>query len=87
MRRRGPAFCLAVAALAGCAAPAPGAPPLNLSGFPPAFRQGYADGCAAAGSRAPSRDEARYTAEPDYAQGWNDGHAICAKRRVRKPSP
>lgn len=54
--------------------------PVNLSGYNATFRQGYADGCASAGSSR-RRDEARYKAEMDYMMGWNDGHAVCGKRR------
>jgi hypothetical protein len=51
----------------------------NLSGFPPEFRQGYADGCASAkGPRV--RDEARNREQPQYASGWRDGFDICRRR-------
>jgi hypothetical protein len=64
--------------LVGCAA---GTPPVNLGGFSPAFKQGYTDGCESAGALNQRRDEARYKAESDYMQGWNDGYSICAKRK------
>jgi hypothetical protein len=81
-------FCAGIA-LAGCAQ-SPAAPErrssspvaaagasVNLSGFPPEFRQGYADGCASAkGARV--RDEARYR-DPRYASGWRDGFDICRR--------
>ena len=64
--------------LVGCAG---GAAPVNLVGFSPAFKQGYTDGCESAGALRQRRDEARYKAEADYLQGWNDGYSICAKRK------
>lgn len=77
-------------ALAGCAAsprapttpaqPATAkAPGVNLSGYPPAFRDGYADGCNAAKASRGKRDETRYKADPQYAQGWQDGFGVCGR--------
>jgi hypothetical protein len=87
------AAVLVAAALAGCAGvgpqrdepaardqPPPPAP-VNLSGYNATFRQGYADGCASAGSSSPRRNEARYKSEMDYSMGWNDGFSVCGKRR------
>ena len=87
---------LALAFMTGCAgqiatdtlpapvsvpAPAPKAA-VNLAGFSPAFKQGYADGCASAKSNAArARDETRYKSEADYAQGWRDGYDICGRRK------
>ena len=62
----------------GCAGqPAPTAerPGVNLSGYPPAFRAGYADGCASAKPNA-----ARFRSDANYAQGWRDGYDICGRR-------
>lgn len=66
--------------LAGCgtASSTPGGS-VNLGGFSPAFKQGYADGCESAGSRKERRNEARYQAEADYMQGWNDGFSVCRR--------
>jgi hypothetical protein len=72
---------LALAVVAGCAsqpAPAP-QPKVNLSGYPPAFRDGYADGCASVNS-ARKRDEARFKSDANYATGWRDGYSICKPR-------
>jgi hypothetical protein len=55
--------------------------PVNLSGYNATFKQGYADGCASAGSSSPRRNEARYKSEMDYQMGWNDGYGVCGKRR------
>lgn len=82
---------LVVAALAGCAgtgssqragdpAAQPTPAPVNLSGYNATFKQGYADGCASAGSST-RRNEARYKSETDYMMGWNDGYSVCGKRR------
>jgi hypothetical protein len=54
----------------------------NLSGYPPAFRQGYADGCASAGGRA-TRDEVRFKADVQYAWGWRDGARHLPQGRLK----
>lgn len=67
----------------GCASPPAAAPQpiVNLSGYPPEFKQGYADGCASATpDAARQRDDARFKADASYAQGWRDGRDICRKR-------
>lgn len=83
--RRGLSIALVLAA-AGCAtAPLPSSAPslpqpdVNLSGYPPGFRQGYADGCASARGRV-LRDEARMKGDAQYALGWRDGKDICSRR-------
>jgi hypothetical protein len=58
-------------------ATAPRAVDRNLSGFPLAFRQGYADGCGSAGVRDRHRDEGRYKNDLNYMMGWNDGYSVC----------
>jgi hypothetical protein len=80
MMRQLPVFLILIAA-AGCAMqPQPPAPAVNLSGYPPEFRQGYADGCASVNA-ARKRDEARFKADTQYAQGWRDGYDICLRRK------
>lgn len=76
------ALTLMLAACAGVGTPSPQrAPNVNLSGYPPAFREGYLDGCetgrALIGIR---KDERRFTSDALYAQGWRDGFDICKKR-------
>jgi hypothetical protein len=80
----------AVLALAGCGTPdsvRPGAEDpdnvtrsVNLSGFPPEFRRGFTDGCAAARagqSGAPSG------ASGQYSVGWRDGFDYCTPQKVK----
>ena len=57
----------------------PPPPSINLSGFPLAYRQGYADGCASAGG-VRHRDESRYAGDPNYRTGWEDGVALCRRK-------
>lgn len=77
MRRLAPWMVLAM--LAACAAKQ-SAPRenINLSGFPQAFKDGYADGCTSARGSM-TRDGARFKADPQYAQGWRDGLDICRR--------
>jgi hypothetical protein len=57
----------------------PPPPNVNLSGFPLAYRQGYADGCASK-SGAERKDAARFASDGNYRTGWTDGLALCKKR-------
>jgi hypothetical protein len=57
----------------------PSGPPVNLSGYSPAFREGFDDGCRTARGDN-RRDEKRYAGDTQYAQGWSDGRSMCAKR-------
>ncbi|MBI2320312.1 MAG: hypothetical protein HYY28_12860 [Betaproteobacteria bacterium] len=71
---------LASAVLGACApqsALQPGS--VNLSGFPPAFREGYADGCASVRGTQ-KRSERRFKSDQQYANGWRDGFDICRRR-------
>jgi hypothetical protein len=52
---------------------------VNLSGYSAAFKEGFAEGCDTARGSA-RRDEKRFGADAQYAQGWQDGKAICGKR-------
>ena len=53
---------------------------INLSGYTPAFRSGYADGCSSVNGSC-RRDDARFKSDADYAQGWRDGNDICKRRK------
>lgn len=59
----------------------------------PAFEEGYLDGCNS-GFRDAGRDGyeqnyrkdvTRYGREPDYKQGWDQGHAACFVEEKRHP--
>jgi hypothetical protein len=69
-------------ALVGCQTMAPAtaaAPPVNLSGYPPNFREGYADGCNSAHGKA-QQDAQRMKSDSLYAQGYRDGFDSCGRR-------
>lgn len=56
-------------------------PAYNLAGYPPAVREGYIDGCETAkGSKYGRKDAARFSGDPQYQMGWNDGYGICGKK-------
>jgi hypothetical protein len=74
------ALILASVLVGACASPKPPPPKVNLAGFPPAFRDGYADGCQSAKpGAAQRRDEGRFAHDRQYAMGWRDGYDICRK--------
>jgi hypothetical protein len=52
---------------------------INLSGFPPEFRQGFTDGCAAAHA---GRGAARPKADGQYGSGWRDGFDYCRPQKA-----
>lgn len=53
-------------------------PTYNLSGYPPAVREGYVDGCESAKqSEFARKDARRIGSDPQYSMGWNDGFAMC----------
>lgn len=54
-------------------------PPVNLQGFPPAYQQGFTDGCATSRG-AEKKDATRYTQDGSYRIGWIDGLAQCKKK-------
>lgn len=58
----------------------PPPPPVNLSGFPLLYRQGFADGCASA-SGAARKDAVRFPADANYRTGWQDGLAQCRRKK------
>ena len=56
-------------------------PAYNLTGYPPAVRDGYIDGCESAKNTPHARKDAkRMSDDPQYSMGWNDGFAICKKK-------
>ncbi len=53
-------------------------PQYNLTGYPPAVREGYIDGCESARkSRYGHKDEKRMAVDKQYAMGWHDGFSLC----------
>ena len=88
MKARGTAAVVLLALAAACANDAnlrPGADnprtvtsSVNLSGFPPEFRRGFTDGCAAV--RA-SETAQRPKGEAQYVAGWQDGFDYCKARK------
>lgn len=80
----------ALALVVGCATPQPGKAPqpeieepqVNLAGYPPAFRDGYLDGCNTARRNADKiQDKERYKNDSMYAAGWRDGFDICSGKQ------
>lgn len=76
-----------IAAMCGCASralragaddPAQVTRSINLSGFSPEYKQGFAAGCAAASGRAQ-----RPKGSGADAQGWQDGFDYCKPRKSR----
>jgi len=56
-------------------------PTYNLTGYPPAVRDGYIDGCESANNTPHARKDAkRMSDDPQYSMGWNDGFSICKKK-------
>jgi len=78
--RRYWAAAAAFGALAACGLQ-PGAGPanVNLSGFPPAFKEGYSDGCGSARGNY-VRNYERFKSDAQYGQGWRDGRDLCGGR-------
>lgn len=83
------AAALVAAVLAGACA-SPGSPPAkprsvpyNLSGYPPAFREGFALGCDAARRGAPATERApqRTPPDPQFRMGWQDGLSACRPKK------
>jgi hypothetical protein len=74
------AFAVIVPALlaGGCSTPRAAVPPVNLAGFPPAFREGHAHGCQSARGHQ-VRDDKRYATDRQYAAGWRDGLDTCRR--------
>ena len=54
-------------------------PAVNLSGYPPAFKDGFSDGCESV--RGNYRREARFGKDNDYTLGWQDGYSICGRQK------
>ncbi|MDH1007894.1 hypothetical protein N5J43_05545 [Pseudomonas nicosulfuronedens] len=61
---------------------------LLAQGYPPAYADGYDDGCGSGRQAAGAitgefrKNVPRYLGEPQYALGWNDGFQQCQAMRV-----
>jgi hypothetical protein len=55
---------------------------INLSGFPPEYKRGFAAGCDSA-KDAPGRAAPRPKGEASFVQGWQDGVDYCRSRKPR----
>jgi hypothetical protein len=56
-------------------------PAYNLTGYPPAVREGYIDGCESAKRSDYARKDAqRFAGDAQYSMGWNDGFSICGRK-------
>ncbi|TCV90450.1 hypothetical protein EDC63_101423 [Sulfurirhabdus autotrophica] len=53
---------------------------VNLSGFPPAYKVGYQDGCESVDRSEMKKDIKRFKTDSQYASGWRDGYDLCKKR-------
>ncbi|HMU64430.1 MAG: hypothetical protein U1E82_11210 [Nitrosomonas sp.] len=59
-------------------------PTYNLSGFPPATKEGYIDGCETAKkTRWGYKDDVRYSNDLQYRMGWDDGNTICGNQKAK----
>ena len=57
-------------------------PTYNLTGYPPAVREGYIDGCESAKkSQFARKDAKRIASDAQYEMGWNDGFSICSPKK------
>lgn len=58
--------------------PASTRPTYNLTGYSPAFKDGYIDGCETAKKTSYGiKNERRFSADSQYRMGWNDGFSLC----------
>jgi hypothetical protein len=60
-------------------APSRPLPNINLSGYPPAFKEGFRDGCDSFRGNY-RRDNSRFGKNNDYTIGWQDGFSICQRQ-------
>jgi hypothetical protein len=55
---------------------------INLSGFPPEYKRGFAAGCGDA-KDASGRSPPRPKGDASFVQGWQDGIDYCRSRNPR----
>jgi hypothetical protein len=71
---------LAIGACAeGPSKPGPAQTTTPPKSAPPAYKDGYGDGCASTEGKR-KRDEARYQSDKQYGLGWRDGFNLCRNR-------
>ena len=57
-------------------------PSYNLTGYPPAFKEGYTDGCETTkGTSYGRKDKHRYATDQQYRAGWDDSFSLCRGKR------
>lgn len=74
-------LCAGCAGMPGQKTAAPKPPPVNLAGFPAAYKEGYGDACGGA------KNTKRYKADQQYKQGWQDGGFTCKKATASSSKP
>ena len=68
---------------AGCGTPGPAPVPEKVSGRPPAYQDGYRDGCTSGKAEAShsrlgeTKDIKRFQSDQNYAVGWYEGSESC----------
>jgi hypothetical protein len=77
------AAALSLSVVAGCAGPTTG------QGRPPAYADGFNDGCQSGRAAQdvlgrPRKDVRRFESDPQYAQGWSDGYRQCEYEQMQK---
>jgi len=56
-------------------------PTYNLPDYPPAFKDGYIDGCETAKKTSYGfKDKQRFSKDSQYRNGWKDGFNICLSK-------
>jgi len=60
-------------------APSRPLPNFRLSGYPPAFKEGFGDGCDSFRGNY-RRDNTRFGKDNNYTIGWQDGFSICRRQ-------
>lgn len=69
--------------VAACGTPSSSKLPPGIADRPPAYQEGYTQGCdfgrveAAKAKRLPRRDDERLQTDSAYANGWHDGREAC----------
>jgi len=81
----------AAAALGACTpvanprVPPPGSPPMFAMAYLNGCRQGAADANPTGVLALSPRDPKLYAGNPEYKQGWDQGHAACYEDELRAP--